>query len=333
MKIVSLEEHFATPEIMAAWKALPPEQQDIAVKQSAIGDIERRLLDVADERIRSMDEAAIDVQVLSLTTPGVQSLDPEKAVPLARASNDILTEMVRNQPDRFQGFATLATPAPGEAARELERAIRELGLNGAILYGRTRDRNLDHPDFLPIFEAAAAMRAPLYLHPQSPRPAIRETYYHGFSDKLDDLFATAGIGWHYETGIQALRLVLSGVFDRFPDLQVILGHWGEVVLFFLERIDLLSKEARHATGLQQPISAYFKTNISVTPSGVFSQRYLCWAREVLGIERILFSTDYPYHLEPNGGARRFLEEADLSDAERRAIGHANWERLCAAIRR
>ena len=333
MKIIGLEEHFATLEIVAAWKALPPELQDIAVKLSTIGDIERRLFDFADERIRFMDEAGIDMQVLSLTTPGVQSLDPEKAVPLARASNDILAEIVRGRPDRFQGFATLATPAPSEAVRELERAIRELGLNGAILYGRTHDRNLDHPDFLPIFEAAAAMRVPLYLHPQSPRPAVRETYYHGFSDKLDDMFATAGIGWHYETGVQALRLVLSGVFDLFPDLQVILGHWGEVVLFFLDRIDLLSREARQATGLQRPISAYFKTNISVTPSGVFSQRYLHWAREVLGIERILFSTDYPYHLEHDGGARRFLEEADLSDVERRAIAHANWERMCAAIRR
>lgn len=233
MKIVSLEEHFATPEIMAAWKELTPDLQDIAVKQSSIGDIKRRLFDFTGKRIRLMDEAGIAVQVLSLTTPGVQSLDSEKAVPLAHASNDILAEMVRDRPDRFQGFATLATPTPREAVRELERAIHELGLNGAILYGRTRDRNLDHPDFLPIFEAAAAMRAPLYLHPQSPRSAVRETYYHGFSDTLNGMFATAGIGWHYETGIQALRLVLSGVFDRFPDLQVILGHWGEVVLFFL----------------------------------------------------------------------------------------------------
>jgi hypothetical protein len=318
---------------MTAWETLSPALKDIAVTQSKIGEVERRLFDLADERIRLMDNSGINMQVLSLTTPGVQSLDPDKAVSLARASNDILAETVSGRPDRFQGFATLPTPVPDEAARELERATRKLGLHGAILYGRTRERNLDHPDFLPVFETAAALHAPLYLHPQSPLPAIRNAYYHGFGDKLDAMLATAGIGWHYETGIQALRLVLSGVFDRFPNLQLVLGHWGEVVLFFLERIDLLSKEANLGTGLQRPISSYFKTNISVTPSGLLSQRYLAWAREVLGVERILFSIDYPYHLAPNGGARRFLEEADLSDVEREGVAHANWERMCAAIRR
>ena len=332
MKIIALEEHFATPEIMAAWQALSPELQDISVKQSATGDIGRRLFGLADERIRCMDENGIDVQVLSLTTPGVQSLDPEKAVPLARAGNDLVAETVRGRPDRFQGFAALATPAPGEAAREMDRAVRELGLNGAMLYGRTRDRNLDHPDFLPIFEVAAALRAPLYLHPQSPRPAVRDAYYHGFGDELDDVFATAGIGWHYEAGIQALRLVLAGVLDRFPDLQLILGHWGEVVLFFLDRVDMLSEQFKQAARLQRPISDYFRTNVSVTPSGVFSRRYLRWAHEVLGAERILFSTGYPFLLG-SGGARRFLETADLGDADRNDIAHANWERMCAAIRR
>ena len=302
------------------------------MKGSATGDIERRLFDLAEERIKLMDEAGIDVQVLSLSTPGVQSLDPNQAVSLARASNDLVAETVRRRPDRFQGFATLATPAPAEAARELERAVCKLGLNGALLNGRTGDRNLDHPDFLPIFEAAASLRAPLYLHPQSPRPAVCDAYYHEFGDALDSMFATSGIGWHYETGIQALRLVLSGLFDRFPDLQLILGHWGEVVLFFLDRIDRMSVEAKQAAHLQRPISDYFRTNVSVTPSGTFSQRYLGWARDVLGIERILFSTDYPFLLEP-GGPRRFLETANLSDEDHSAIAHANWDRLCAEIRR
>ncbi len=128
--------------------------------------------------------------------------------------------------------------------------------------------------------------------------------------------------------------MLSGIFDRFPDLQLILGHWGEVVLFYLDRIDqMLSAQARQATGLQRPIPEYFQTNISVTPSGLFSRRHLRWAREVLGVERILFAVDYPYLLAPDGEARRFVEMADLSDAEQNAIAHGNWERMCAAIRR
>ena len=333
MKIIALEEHFATPEIMAAWQALSPGLQDISLKQSTGGEAGHRLLDLADERLRSMDAAGIDVQVLSLTTPGVQSLDPGQAVPLARAANDLLAATVRARPDRFQGFATLPTPEPGEAARELERAVRDLGLNGAMLNGRTRERNLDHPDFLPVFEAAATLGAPLYLHPQSPQPAVRDAYYAGFGGALDAVFATGGIGWHYETGIQALRLVLAGVFDRFPDLQLILGHWGEVVLFYLDRIDAMTASAKEATRLQRPVSDYFRTNVSVTPSGIFSQRYLRWSREVLGAGRILFSTDYPYVLQPDGAARRFLEAAELDEADRDAIAHGNWERMCAAIRR
>ena len=329
MRIVALEEHFATPGLTAAWQALAPDLQDLAGRASADRDLQRRLYDLDDERVRGMDAAGVDVQVLSLTTPAVQSLDAGIAVRLARATNDLVAETVRRRPDRFQGFATLPTPDPGEAARELERAVRDLGLGGAMLHGRTRDRPLDHPDLLPIFEAAAALRAPLYLHPQSPPPAVRAAYYQGFGDELDGVFATAGVGWHYEAGVSALRLVLAGLFDRLPDLQLVLGHWGEVVLFYLDRIDLLSKPAK----LGRPVSEYFKTNVSVTPSGVFSHRYLRWAGEVLGFDRVLFATDYPYLAEGGGAARRFLEAADLSAADRTAIASGNWERLCAAVRR
>ena len=276
-----------------------------------------------------MADTGFDVQVLSLTAPGVQNLEPTEAVALQTASNDFLAEKVRADPDRFQGFATLATPDPRAAARELERAIRQLGMNGAMLFGRTRERNLDHHDNWPIFEAAAALRAPLYLHPQSPLPAVREAIYGGFDEELNAAFATHGIGWHYETGLQILRMVVAGVFDRFPDLQIITGHWGEVVLFYLERTESLGMMAR----LQLPVSEYFRRNVTVTPSGMWSQRYLRWATEVLGVERIMFSTDYPYRFTPGGGARRFLDEAALSDDDKAAIAHGNWERMVGDIRR
>lgn len=123
--------------------------------------------------------------------------------------------------------------------------------------------------------------------------------------------------------------MLAGVFDRFPDLQIVTGHWGEVVLFYLDRIDGLSGPAK----LERPVSEYLRRHLSVTPSGIWSPRYLRWATEVLGPERIMFSTDYPYRFAPDGGARRFLEEADLSDADRSAVAHGNWERMVAAIRR
>ena len=329
MKIIGLEEHFVTPEVLAAWHALPPQWRDPGLQHHERGAIGERLLDMADRRIADMDDTGMDMQVLSLTAPGVQSLDAVDATALQTSSNDLLAQVVRHRPDRFQGFATLATPDPDAAAAELRRAVTDLGLHGAMLFGRTRDRNLDHPDNWPIFEAAAALRAPLYIHPQAPVPAVRDALYGGFGDDLDGALSTFGLGWHYETGVQILRMVLAGVFDRFPDLQIITGHWGEVVLFYLERIDGLSR----VTKLERPVSETFRHHVSVTASGMRSERYLRWALEVLGPEKIMFSSDYPYRFTPGGGARQFLENATLSDTDRAAIAHRNWERMVGRIRR
>ncbi len=325
MKIVAIEEHLVMSEVRDAWARLAPADQDPSLTLFSDGEVERRLQDLSDARIGLMDACGVDVQVLSLTTPGVQNLDTVDAIPLARRTNDLIAEAVRRRPDRFQGFATLPTPSPHAAARELDRAVTEMGFKGAMLCGRTRERSLDHPDFLPIFEVAASLRVPLYIHPQIPQRAVRETYYSGFGDELDLHFATGGLGWHLETGIQLIRLILSGIFDRLPALQVILGHWGEVVPFYLERIDVLSKAARH---LQRPVADYVRGNVHVSPSGMLSQSYLSWAVEVMGADRILFSTDYPYVPIPDDGARRFLDESGLSPADKAKIAHGNWDRLC-----
>ncbi len=329
MRVIGLEEHFVIADVLKAWRVLDPRWQDIALKPSAEGESARRLAELGNERFSAMEETGLDVQVLSLTAPGVQNLAPDDAVALQTISNDLLAETVRAHPDRLQGLATLATPAPAKAARELERAVIRLGMNAAMLFGRTRERNLDHPDSWPIFEVAAALSTPLYLHAQSPQPTVRAAYYSGFGDATNAAFAAYGIGWHYETGVQLLRLILSGVFDRFPDLQVIVGHWGEVILFYLERIDKLATVAK----LARPISDYVRSNVLVTPSGMFSHRYLRWAIEVIGVDRILFSTYYPFEFAPQGGARRFLEEADLTETDREKIASGNWNRLCAGVRR
>ncbi|ORA26634.1 amidohydrolase family protein [Mycobacterium aquaticum] len=325
MKIVGLEEHFATPDLIDAWSRLEPQWQDIAMPGP--GEWTDRLLDLGDERVAAMDDTGLDVQVVSVTAPGVQNLAAADAVRLQVDCNDRLAAAVAARPDRLQGFATLATPDSAAAADELGRAVTELGFVGAMLCGRTRERNLDHPHNWAIFEAAEALNAPLYLHPQSPQPAVRRAYYDGLGTPLDHAFATHGLGWHYETGVQLLRLILGGVFDRFPGLQVIVGHWGELVLFYLERIDRLSAVAE----LRRPVSEYLRTNVYVTPSGMFSRRYLHWALDVVGADRIMFSTDYPYISVPDGASRKFLEELDTADREKIASG--NWDRLCAAIRR
>ncbi|TDO14849.1 hypothetical protein EV580_2987 [Mycobacterium sp. BK086] len=317
MRTIGLEEHFATTEVLQRWDAATP------------SDLKRHLTELGDHRLDAMNATGLDVQVLSLSTPGVQDLQPDAATLLQGTTNDTIAEVVREHPDRFQGFATLAASAPTRAARELERAVTELGLNGAMVFPRSGDHTLDESRFWPIFEAAAALNAPLYLHPQEPVPGVRAAYYSGFTDTVDDAFARFGVGWHFDTGVQILRLILAGVFDRFPNLQVILGHWGEMVLFYLDRIDNLSAAAR----LSRPISDYFRTNVFVTPGGVFSQRYLRWAVDVVGAERVMFATDYPYQFAGDSGARLFLEHADLSDEDRDSIASSNWERLCAGIRR
>lgn len=328
MRTIGLEEHYVTADVLAAWGRLEPQFQN-PPQLVAGDDLQRRLADLDGERFAAMADTGLDVQVLSLTSPGVQNVPPGDAVPVQTACNDLVADAVRAHPDRLQGFATLATTDPAGAAAELGRAVTTLGLHGALIFPRSRGRMLDHRDFWPIYETAAALNAPLYLHPQVPPGPVRDAYYDGFDDAVSAGFATYGIGWHYEVGVALIRLILGGVFDQFPDLQVCVGHWGEVVLFYLDRVDNLAA----AASLARPISDYFRTNVLVTPSGVFSQRYLRWTIEVLGVDRILFSTDYPYRLAPEGGARRFLQEAALSNADREKIASGNWDRICGAIRR
>ena len=327
-RTVALEEHMVTADVVAAWQKLDPRWRDLALTPSAQGESGRLLAEIGHERIAAMDAAGIDTQVLSLTAPGLQNLEPADAVALQRDVNDQLADTVRDRPDRFQAFATLATPAPEQAAAELERAVHRLGLAGAMVFGRTREHHLDAPEFRPLLETAAALRAPLYIHPQSPPTTVREAYYAGLGDQLDAALATHGIGWHYDCGIELLRLILTGTFDRYPDLQVIVGHWGELMMFFLDRIDTNLTEI---SGLQRPVSDYLRTNVFVTPSGILSEKYLRWAIETVGIDRILFAADYPF-VPLTSKARAFLEAASLDPLGLAAVGSANWERIHSQIR-
>ena len=325
MKLVAIEEHILTREVADAWARLPPEHRDPGADLHSDA-MEAQLSDMGDARLRRMDEAGVDVQVLSLTTPALQGLEPAQSVELARRTNDAIAAAVARHPQRFEGFAALPTPAPASCAPELERCMGRLGFKGALLCGRTRDKNLDHPDFEPMFEAAARLGAPLFIHPQAPRREVGEALYGGLSDQVSLAFSTFGLGWHYEAGVQFLRLVLAGVFDRHPALQVILGHWGEVVLFYLERIERMDRIA----GLKRPIRGYLRENLYVTASGMFSDRYLQRTLEVVGPERLLFSTDYPYQYRPGREARGFLEVCALDAEDKARFAHGNWERLTGA---
>lgn len=320
-KLIGIEEHYLTERLRDAWNAIGLAATDPSVALHS-GEVERRLLDLADERLALMDETGLDVQVLSLTTPALHDLGKD-GDDLARRANDAVAATIARRPDRFQALAALPVGAPEAATRELERCVRTLGFKGTMLCGRVGDRNLDHPDLAPIFEAASALGVPILLHPRTPAMAVRSTYYSGFTPEVDAAFAMYGLGWHYDAGIQFVRLMLSGVFDRLPGLQVILGHWGEVVLFYIERLAAMDR----VSGLDRPIATYLRRNLYVTASGMFSPAYLKRAVTIVGMDRLLFSTDYPYQYRPGNDARRFLAGCGLDEAEKQAFAHGNWQRL------
>ncbi|MFC6645897.1 amidohydrolase family protein [Granulicella cerasi] len=327
MKLIAIEEHFLTPEIRAAWEASAIGTEGTSGFDA--GDLEERLNNLAEGRLALMDEAGVEVQVLSVTTPALHNLEPAESIELARQTNDLVAAAIAKHPARFEGFAVLPMAAPEEAARELERCITQLGFKGTMLCGRTRDKNLDHAEFRPVLAMAAKLNAPVFIHPQIPQRAVREALYGGFGEPIDTAFAAFGLGWHYEAGIQFLRLILSGVFDEQPNLQIILGHWGEVVLFYLERLANLSRVAK----LQRSVAEYMAQNLYVTPSGMWSEEYLQRALKVVGPERILFSMDFPYQYRPGRSGRTFAENCGLSPEEKELFAHGNWERLTAAIER
>ena len=320
MKLIAIEEHFLTKEVKEEW--IKNSDKDDPTLKLHFGKVESRLEEVGETRLQLMNETGIDVQVLSLTSPSLHNLGKE-SVSLAQHTNDFVADIITRYPQRFQGFAALPMYDPKEAVKELERSVKDLGLKGAMLCGRTREKNLDHKDFWGLFACAESLGVPLFIHPQIPQKAIRDIYYSGFDELTDLAFSTFGLGWHYEAGIQFVRLVLAKVFDRFPNLQIILGHWGEVILFYTERLVSLNR----VTNLEKPFMDYIRQNLYVTASGMFSQSYLQRAIDIMGTERILFSSDYPYQYRPGRDALNFLEAAELSKEDKEKFAFANWEKL------
>ncbi len=313
MRTITLEEHYASPAFM--------EGPGRDLKHSAT--LVEQLCDLDDRRIADMDAAGIDMQVLSLTAPGVEQLDATEAVALSREANDYLAQAVRRHPSRFAGFATLPTSAPEIAADELERTVREHGFKGAMINGHTRGRYLDDQFFWPILERAQALQVPLYLHPTPPPRPVVETYYAGFAPEVTALLVRGAWGWHIETAVHVLRLILGGAFDRFPNLQLVIGHLGETLPFMLPRLD--SRLPMDVTKLARPISAYLRENLHYTFSGFnWTPTFLNLLLEV-GIDRIMFSADYPY--SSMAWARTFLDQLPVSPADKERIAHGNAERL------
>ncbi|ANL76377.1 amidohydrolase 2 family protein (plasmid) [Rhizobium phaseoli] len=320
MKIIAIEEHVLPDEVKQAWNTIPgADDGTLGLNPGVIGE---RLADLGEQRLALMDETGVDVQVLSLTTPGLNNLG-HHGIDLARRTNDLLAEAVAGNPSRFQAMAALPSAEAEAAALELQRSTEDLGCKGAVLFGRVGDKNLDDPIFEPTFACAAELDVPLLIHPQIPQASVRDAYYAGFGAPIDLALSTFALGWHFEAGVQFVRLILGGVFDRYPKLQVILGHWGELVLFYLERLVMLDRVSK----LQRPLIDYVRTNLYLTASGMFSPAYLQQAIDTVGVDRILFSTDYPYQYRPGNNARHFIDGLELTDTTKSKLAHRNWEHL------
>ena len=245
-----------------------------------------------------------------------------QAIALAREANDFVAAAVRRHPKRFAGFAAVPLADPQRASDELERTVHEYGFKGALINGHQRGRYLDDPFFSPFLERAAALGVPVYLHPTLPSQSVIDALYAGFAPEVSFQFAGAGWGWHIETAIHVLRIILGGVFDRIPNLQLIVGHMGETLPFMMSRVDTMTPEV---TRLRHPVSHYLRNHVHYTFAGFnFIPTFVDLLLQV-GAERIMFSADYPYGSMAE--ARAFLEKLPVSPADRERIAHGNAESL------
>jgi uncharacterized protein len=325
MRVVALEEHFTVPALV---RRISPEaiaKRGFVKRKYAPGRTSplELLPEIGERRLAAMDETGITVQVLSTTGPGADLGDGADGIALAREINDALAAAIASRRDRFAGFVHLPMREPEAAAKELERGVRELGFCGAMVNGTTEDRFLDDARFEPILAAAEALDVPIYIHPGLAPEPVRRLYYSGLPSDAGVILEGAGWGWHSETAIHVLRLVLSGALDRHPKLKLIIGHMGEGLPAMLARCDQVF--VPYADHLARPISRTILDQVWITTSGIFSEPPFLVALLTFGIDRILFSVDYPY--APNKRGQEFLKSLSLAPADLARLAHGNADRL------
>jgi predicted TIM-barrel fold metal-dependent hydrolase len=282
---IALEEHYWDPDLLALFPGREGKR---------VSDVEKRLLDMGELRLREMDEAGIDIQVLSHGAPGTQKLDAETSVRMSRQTNDRLAAFVTANPKRFSALCLLPTPDPAAAAEELERAVTRLTMKGAMIHGLTNGKFIDEKNFWPIFERAEALDVPIYIHPAFPSPVVTDAYYKEYAAQYPQFIGPA-LGFTVEALTQAVRLVISGVFEKYPRLKIILGHLGEGIPFLLWRINQFLPRTDGAA-----FKDIFLNNFYLTTSGNFSDTALTASITEMGIDRIMFSVDWPFNSNKAG---------------------------------
>lgn len=327
MRRIATEEAFVIPEVLRPMLerfAAEPYDPDLFFWSKAAdgSPLQRRLLDLGEERLAIMDETGVDVQVISLASTGVQMFDADTGTALATLANDVLAEAIARNPTRYAGLASFAPQDPQAAAREIERAMTKLGYNGVIVNSHTFGEYLDQPRYWPILEACEACNAPLYIHPRAPSPQMIQPF-------LDYTLEHAIWGFQAETSLHALRLIVGGLFDRFPKLTVILGHGGEGLHYWLPRLDAMHANFKAPEGkrpeLQLAPSEYIRRNFAVTTSGMNWGPSVKFAIDALGADKVMFAIDYPF--VDSGLSVRQMDAIDISADDKAAIYHRNAERI------
>jgi predicted TIM-barrel fold metal-dependent hydrolase len=308
MAIIAIEEHFTSPALQK-------------LNAPRAGAIQNMLNDMTmnGQRVKDMDEAGIDICVLSENNPAAHNLEPDVAVTAAKASNDFLHDYIQQNPKRFAGFAALPLPDPKAAADELERGVTKLGLKGAMIMGTTKGQFIDDKKFWPIFERASKLDVPVYIHPSPIKPAVVEAFFQGVGAPLQG----SPMGFGLETLTHTFRLILSGVLDQYPNLKIVVGHLGETAPYTLWRTEHNLQNA----GVKMPksFSDYYKTHFWLTTSGAFSNSALACAIAEMGIERIMFAVDWPYINKAIG--TKWLKQTPVSDKDRALIAEGNARKL------
>ena len=326
MRIVALEEHFTLPTLASriSKKAVFNRGQPKEGKPPPAVARGELLRDIGPGRIADMDAAGITLQVLSATGPGSELLPPLEGPAYAREVNDILAATVLQHPSRYAGFTHLPMTAPAAAADELERCFTDLAFCGGMIHGTTNGRFLDDPQFAPLLARFEALDVPLYLHPAPPPEAVRKAYYDELPGDSSYLLSIAGWGWHTETAIHILRLVLSGTLDRHPRLKLIIGHMGEGLPTMFARCDqVFADEAQ--SRLTRTVSKTITDQVWVTTSGFFTLPPLLPLLLTFGADRVMFSVDYPFSSNQRG--RDFLDALPISSDDRIKIASGNADRL------
>jgi len=325
MRTVTLEEHYTVPAIA---KRIDPEVikrrgfQPRKPPKSGPSPMEL-LPEIGERRLKYMDESGITVQVLSQAGPGADLVPGPDGAAMARETNDTLAAAVAKHPDRFAGFAALPMATPDACGDELRRAVKQLGFHGALINGTTDGRFLDHPSYDGLLSAAEELDVPIYIHPHLPIEPVRQAYYSGLPEGTGRVLESAGWGWHSEVAIHLLRMVVAGTLDRHPKLKVIIGHMGEMLPMMLDRAD--HSFANDIDHLSRSISRTVLDQVWITTSGVFNEPPFLAALLTFGIDRIMFSVDYPF--APNDRGRAFLDRISLAPDDMAKLAHGNADAL------